>query len=106
MTQLFHVVCAIARDDGEPLFWNYVVEELRDVFACVHREIARYAGDTSSYDPTVIHELRCMAQVGDLDGLLELWNANSTLQIQYEQFSPETAVPLTEEEKIRFLNPE
>lgn len=37
MIQLFHVMCAIARDDGEPLFWNYVVEELRDVFACVHR---------------------------------------------------------------------
>jgi len=105
MIQLFHVMCAVDSDDTKPLFWNYVVEDLKDVFACVIREITKYAGDTSSYDPVVIHELRCAAQVGDLDGLLELWNANSTLQIRYEQFSPETAPPLSEEEKWRFLNP-
>jgi hypothetical protein len=54
MIQLFHVMCAVNSDDSVPLFWNYVVEELSDVFACVVREIARYAGDTSSYDPAFL----------------------------------------------------
>lgn len=54
MIQLFHVMCAIARDDGEPLFWNYVVEELRDVFACVHREFMAGLLTAQASDPAFL----------------------------------------------------